>query len=59
MGGLSIRGVEYERDVLCVLHLVYDAVMCVSKPDITKAEKLMRVVRVFLTQCWLPAGNFR
>lgn len=30
-----------------------------SKPDVGEAEKLMRVLGVFLTQCWFPVGNFR
>ena len=45
---------------VCVwLNMACIAVVCVSKPDITEAEKLMRVAGVFLTQCWLPVGNFR
>lgn len=45
---------------MCVrVCIVCIAVMCVSKPDITKAEKLMRVAGVFLTQCWISVENLR
>lgn len=32
--------------------------VCVSKSDITKAVKLMKVAGVFLTQCLLAAGEY-